>query len=229
VTMKIKSQSIVGELRGGLGRLMPGMRSATMNFPTFGSEVQRDAIESGDYARYASLALALRRVEIGGVCGALAEVGVYQGAMSRFILRCAPSRTLYLFDTFDGFPIEDREPQNLGDQRFRDTSEEHVRYALGNAPNVLIRKGRFPATAAGLESERFALVLLDLDVFNPTLAGLEFFYSRLSRGGYVFVHDYNSPESNSACSRAVNRFLEGRPELPVELPDAWGSVVFRKL
>jgi O-methyltransferase len=227
--MKVKIQSILGRLHGGFGRLLPGKRSATMNFPTFGSEVQRNAIASGDYARYASLALAIRRVESDGVCGALAEVGVYQGVMSRFILRCAPSRTLYLFDTFEGFPIEDREPQNLGDQRFRDTSEEHVRLALGNASNVQIRKGRFPATTAGLETEPFALVLLDLDVFNPTLAGLEFFYPRISRGGYVFVHDYNSPESNSACSRAVNRFLEGRPELPVELPDAWGSVVFRKL
>jgi O-methyltransferase len=229
MAMKVRSQSIVGKLRGGLGRLLPGKRSATMNFPTFGSELQRDAIESGDYVRYASLALAIRRVESCGVRGALAEVGVYKGTTSRFILRCAPLRTLYLFDTFEGFPIEDREPQNFGDGRFRDTSEEHVRLALGNALNVQIRKGRFPATTAGLEAERFALVLLDLDVFNPTLAGLEFFYPRISRGGYVFVHDYNSPESNSACSRAVNRFLEGRPELPVELPDTWGSVVFRKL
>ena len=199
-----------------------------MRFPPFAPGVQQAAIATGDYARYASLALALTRIENESIPGALAEVGVYQGATSRFVLRCAPGRTLYLFDTFEGFPIEDREPENRGDTRFRDTSEADVLRTLGDAKNVVIRKGRFPETAVGLEGERFAFALLDLDVFPPTLAGLEFFYARLVRGGYLFVHDYNSPESNSACRRAVSQFMAGRPEQIVELPDAWGSVVIRK-
>ena len=199
-----------------------------MRFPPFAPGVQQAAIATGDYARYASLALALTRIEKDSIPGALAEVGVYQGATSRFLLSCAPGRTLYLFDTFEGFPVEDREPENRGDTRFRDTSEADVRRALGDAKNVVIRKGRFPETAQGLEDERFAFALLDLDVFPPTLAGLEFFYPRLARGGYLFVHDYNSPESNSACRRAVSQFMAGRPEQIVELPDAWGSVVIRK-
>lgn len=209
-------------------RLAPASRADAMRFPTFDPEIQRAAIATGDYARYASLALAIHRVEAEGVAGAFAEVGVYQGATSRFIMRCAPGRTLYLFDTFEGFPPEDREVENRGDARFRDTSEESVRQALGSADKVVICKGRFPETAAGIEGERFALVLLDLDVLNPTLAGLEFFYPRLVRGGYLFVHDYNSPESNSACRRAVTQFMAGKPEQIVELPDTWGSVVIRK-
>ena len=199
-----------------------------MRFPPFAPGVQQAAIATGDYARYASLALALTRIEKDPIPGALAEVGVYQGATSRFLLSCAPGRTLYLFDTFEGFPIEDREPENRGDTRFRDTSEADVLSALGDAKSVVIRKGRFPETAVGLEGERFAFALLDLDVFPPTLAGLEFFYPRLARGGYLFVHDYNSPESNSACRRAVTQFMAGKPEQIVELPDAWGSVVVRK-
>ena len=199
-----------------------------MRFPTFGPDIHRLALESGDYARYASLALALGRVDAEGVAGAIAEVGVYRGRTSRFLMRAAPARTLYLFDTFEGFPMEDREAANAADVRFQDTSEARVRHALGDRPNVVIRKGRFPETAAGLEGERFALVLLDLDVFNPTLAGLEFFYPRLPRGGYLFVHDFNSPESNSACRRAVTQFMADKPEQVVELPDTWGSVVIRK-
>ena len=202
--------------------------AGVMRFPPFGREIQRAAIASGDYARYASLALALRGIESDAIEGALAEVGVYRGATSRFLLRCAPHRTLYLFDTFEGFPLQDREAANIADARFRDTTEEAVRAALGGASNVVIQKGRFPETAAGLEGERFAFVLLDLDVLGPTTAGLQFFYPRLARGAYLFVHDYNSPESNSACRRAVTEFMAGKPEHIVELPDAWGSVVFRK-
>jgi O-methyltransferase len=233
--------TLTSRLRAGLQRIgllepawklrewLAPMRSAgAMRFPTFDPLIQRAAIGSGDYARYASLGLAIRRIEADGISGAFAEAGVYQGATSRFILRCAPGRTFYLFDTFEGFPAADREPSPAADLRFRDTSEDDVRRMLGNPTNVVIRKGRFPETAAGLEQERFALAVLDFDLFNPTLAGLEFFYPRLARGGYVFVHDFNSPESNSACRRAVTQFMAGRPEQFVELPDRWGSVVIRK-
>ena len=228
--MRSRVRSLLDRL--GLLETANAMRArlsgAIMRFPTFDTEIQREAIASGDYARYASFALAVRRLEAEGIPGGIAEVGVYRGKTSRFLIRCAPQRTLYLFDTFEGFPMEDREAANAADARFPDTSEQRVRNALGNRPNVVIRKGRFPETAQGLEGERWALVLLDLDVFTPTLAGLEFFYPRLPRGGYLFVHDFNSPESNSACRRAVTQFMADKPEQIVELPDTWGSVVIRK-
>jgi O-methyltransferase len=224
----LASLGLLGLARAVFGRIAPGLGFGAMEFPTFGPAVQRAALASGDYARYASLALAIRRTEEERIPGAFAEVGVYRGATSRFILGCAPGRMLYLFDTFEGFPVEDREPENREDARFRDTSSDAVRRALGAGDNVVIRKGRFPGTAAGLEGERFAFVLLDLDVFDPTLAGLEFFYPRLAPGAYLFVHDYNSPESNQACRRAVTQFMADKPEKLVELPDVWGSVVIRK-
>jgi len=199
-----------------------------MRFPSYGREIAKAVRDSGDPARYASLALALRTLAAENVAGDLAEVGVYRGGTSRFLLRCAPERTLYLFDTFEGFAERDREPENASDARFRTTSEATVRRALGNAANVVIRPGYFPETATGLEDKRFAFVLLDLDVYAPTLAGLEFFYPRLARGGYCFVHDYNSPESNRACRRALGEFLRDKPERVIELPDTWGSAVFRR-
>ena len=219
---------LLGVARGAYARIAPALGWGAMEFPTFGHAIQREALGTGDYARYASLALAITRIEEEKIPGAFAEIGVYRGTTSRFILRCAPRRTLYLFDTFEGFPLQDREPENLEDPRFRDTNSEHVRRILGAPENVVIRRGRFPATAAGLEGESFAFALLDLDVFDPTLAGLEFFYPRLARGGYLFVHDFNSPESNQACRRAVTKFMADRPEKLVELPDVWGSVVIRK-
>jgi len=199
-----------------------------MRFPSYGRDVAKAVADSGDPARYASLALAVRTLQSENVTGDFAEVGVYRGATSRFLIRCAPERTLYLFDTFEGFALHDREPENAADARFQTTSEATVRRALGGATNVVIRPGYFPDTARGLEDKRFAFVLLDLDVYAPTLGGLEFFYPRLARGAYCFVHDYNSPESNRACRRALGEFLRDRPEHVIELPDTWGSAVFRK-
>ena len=48
-------------------------------------------------------------------------------------------------------------------------------------------------------------------------------------GGYIFVHDFNNPESNRGVSRAVLEFLDDKPEKIIEIPDKWGSVVIRKL
>ena len=57
----------------------------------------------------------------------------------------------------------------------------------------MLRPGLFPATAAGLEDERFALVSLDADLEESTLAGLRFFYPRLLPGGFLLLHDWASP------------------------------------
>ena len=86
-----------------------------------------------------------------------------------------------------------------------DTSIELVMSKMPNPSKVIIKKGYFPETAAGLENERFCFVNLDPDLYEPILAGLEFFYPRLSRGGVILIHDYfNSAYPGS--KRAVDEF-----------------------
>jgi len=192
------------------------------------SLIDQMVTSSGDPIRYAMIALAIRRIHQENISGDFAELGVYRGDTSRVIHHFAPARTLYLFDTFEGF--SDRDEQNASnDKRFNDTSVDLVKAKLGNAQNVVIRKGYFPETAVGLEDKRFAFVMLDADKYAPTLAGLEFFYPRMSRGGYMFLHDYNSPESDWGVSRALNLFLQDKPETIVDMPDACGSVLIRKM
>ena len=152
---------------------------------------------------------------------------MYKGFTSRFIHTLVPERTLYLFDTFEGFPGQDL--GNKADRRFKDTSLEAVKENIGDLRNIVFRKGYFPATAQGLENETFAFVMLDLDLYEPTLAGLEFFYPRVGSTGYIFIHDYNSPESDHAVSKAVNKYMHDKPEHLVEIPDIAGSVIIRKI
>jgi O-methyltransferase len=210
------------------GRLLrPLVRYREMRFPTFAPEVHESIATSDDYFRYATLGLAAQRVLDEAIPGAFAEVGVWRGETSAFLKRAAPERRLYLFDTFSGFPQSDLAPSRE-DTRFRDTSEEAVRRRLGSSPNVIFRPGYVPDTLNGLEDQSFAFVLLDLDLFAPTRASLEFFYPRLSRGGYLVLHDYNNPESDWACKRAMDEFLAGRPEQLIELGDVWGSALIRR-
>ena len=56
-----------------------------------------------------------------------------------------------------------------------------------------------------------------------------YFYPRMAPGGYIFVHDYNNPvESKAGSFRAVNEFIQDKPERIVEIADLYGSAVIRK-
>jgi O-methyltransferase len=213
---------------GVRGRVLrPLTRFREMRFPSFPADLHDQIVHSDDYFRYTTLGLAIQRVLDEPIEGAFAEVGVWRGETSAFLHRAAPSRRLYLFDTFEGFPDRDLGAGEV-DTRFRDTSQEAVRRRVGPSTNVILRPGYVPDTLAGLEDERFAIVLLDLDLFEPTLASLEFFYERMAAGGYLVMHDYNNPESDWACKRAFDSFLADRPELVLELGDMWGSALIRR-
>ena len=202
-----------------------GLLRSSMKFPTYSKSTARRIASSTDRVRFASLALALETIERERIPGALAELGVWRGITSLFIRSQAKQRPLYLFDTFAGFPGKDKT-----DGRFRDTGVELVRRRIGDCSNVFFRCGTFPETAGGLESECFAFVLIDVDKYEPTLEGLKFFYPRVAPGGYIFLHDYNnSAESECGVLRAVSEFLMEKPEHVLEIPDVWGSAVFRKI
>jgi O-methyltransferase len=206
----------------------PWAAKRAMQFPPFDVTTNESIMEYSDYHRFGAIAMALRRIDMENIPGALAEAGVFEGHASRFIHRLAPERRYYLFDTFEGFDKDDLDPEISEDKRFRSTSVDAVLHFIGDQRNLIVKKGRVPETFSGLESERFAFVLLDMDLYKPTLSALAFFYPRLSIGGYLMVHDYHNDESNWACRRAVDEFMQNKPERIIEIADIWGSVLFRK-
>lgn len=55
--------------------------------------------------------------------------------------------------------------------------------------NCIIRKGYFPHTAFDIQ-DSFCFVNLDMDLYQPMLAGLQFFWSKMTCGGVILLHDY---------------------------------------
>ncbi len=201
-----------------------------INNPPYNFFLHNQLISSSwDPIRYATIALAIQTIKNENIKGHFAELGVFRGESSKIIHKLAPERILYLFDTFEGFPIDYLE--NKKDiTRFKDTRLDIVKKNIGNLHNIKIRKGIFPETSRGLESEIFSFIYLDADLYLSTLKGLEFFYPRVSKGGYIFIHDYHNPqESKAGVFRAVNEFMRDKPEKILEIPDVLGTVIIRKL
>lgn len=142
--------------------------------------------------------------------GSVAEGGVFQGEFAREINRVFPHKKLYLFDTFTGFDDKDvtvEQEHNYSEYsegHLSATSEELVLSKLPYPEKAVIRKGYFPETATGI-NEKFCFVNLDFDLYKPTLAGLEFFYPKMSAGGIILVHDYFS-EGYKGVKQAVSEF-----------------------
>ena len=193
-------------------------------FPNFGEDINDDYKYHNDYVRYAVAGLALSRIKRENISGALAEIGVFKGELSAFINRVSPDSKFYLFDSFEGFS----KTGFSEDKRFRNTSEDIVLKNIGTKNNIILRKGFVPESFAGLEDERFAFVFIDVDKYEPIYDSLVFFYPRMNTGGYILVHDYNSPESDYGSKRAVDEFMKDKEEFIIDVPDARGTVMFRK-
>lgn len=147
--------------------------------------------------------------------GAVAEVGVFEGDFAEYINEYFPNKRLHLFDTFEGFDERDlrsEESENfssasLGD--YSNTSVEMVMSRLKYPDSVIIHKGFFPDTAQGIE-DKFCFVNLDLDLYEPTYAGLLFFEDKMTNRGIILVHDYFAKNFRGP-KEAVDRFLHDRP------------------
>jgi O-methyltransferase len=191
-------------------------------------------LEPWDTARRDMLVLLLRDIIERGVPGDMAELGVYKGSTARLIHHYAPERKLYLFDTFSGFDMRDvrRERDKTGVQQdakaFSDTNVTTVKRNIGRLnDNVEFFPGFFPESVpARLTEKKFAFVHLDADLYDPILAGLNYFYPRLSPGAILVVHDYNSWPG---ARKAVQDFFKDKPEIPIPMPDKSGSAVIVKL
>ncbi|MDO5298188.1 MAG: TylF/MycF/NovP-related O-methyltransferase [Clostridia bacterium] len=174
------------------------------------------------------------RISANAVEGALAELGTYRGDFAWQLNERFPDRKLYLFDTFDGFDERDiRVERQMSTSRaavhdFSNTRDRDVLTRMPYEDQVVIRKGFFPETAQGLE-ERFALVSIDVDLYAPTLAGLEYFYPRLVSGGAILLHDYNSMQFDGV-RKAVDEYERRHGMLPlIPLSDLHGTAVIPRI
>jgi len=185
-----------------------------------------------DRVRSDMLVLLLREMIVSKIPGSMAELGVHHGWSARLIHHYCPERSFYLLDTFKGFAAADLKTESVRvgfntAPAFDDTSIELVRKIIGPVSAALqFVPGWFPDSATdALRADRFAFVHIDADLEAPILAGLEFFWPRLSDGGIVVVHDYNAWPGARVT---VDQFRKRTHLIATPMPDKCGSIVLRK-
>jgi len=97
------------------------------------------------------------------------------------------------------------------------TDFAQVQAAFADFPGVVFHKGWIPDVLATLPEARWSFVHVDVDLYEPTRACLEFFLPRLVPGGVLVCDDYGAPTFPGAA-RAWDEVCEGEGIPFVELP-----------
>ncbi|HXS55562.1 MAG TPA: TylF/MycF/NovP-related O-methyltransferase [Hanamia sp.] len=207
-------------------------QKAHLNYSlTYSNRKRNIDLQYLDYIRLATLELIAHEIDKKNIYGNVAEVGVYKGKFAQYINQYFPSRKLYLFDTFEGFDEKDKKTEkdlglNEATQDFSNTSIDAVLKLMPFPNQCIIKKGVFPETVAGI-LDSFVFVSLDTDLYEPIYQGLVYFYPRMQKGGYIFVHDVNN-DSYKGAAKAVEQFCSEQKISFLPIPDSCGTGVFIK-
>jgi O-methyltransferase len=139
--------------------------------------------------------------------GSILEVGVWRGGTGALMADNAPSKTVYLCDTFKGVVKAGENDTEYKGREHADASVEIVERLLGKleVDNVTILEGIFPDDTEWKipTDERFSLCHIDVDVYQSAKDVLEWVWPRLVSGGIVVYDDYGF-ENCAGITKHVN-------------------------
>ena len=187
----------------------------------------------GDISRLWGFILNIEQIIDENIEGDFAELGVWRGNTASVLASYAAknNRHVYLFDTYEGFNEKDIKgvdaTKNATD--FDDTSVSLVKDVIGvDAECCHFVKGYFPESLNEYHKLiKYAIVSLDCDLYEPTKAGLSFFYPLMPKGGIFLLHDYSS-RCWAGVKKAIDEFCKESGEFVILMPDKSGSAFLRK-
>jgi predicted SAM-dependent methyltransferase len=137
--------------------------------------------------------------------GDMAECGAFMGGSAYLLHNAVHARKhLHVFDTFEGIPSEQRLDGEHAPGDFT-CGYDVVKLYLEPCRNIKLYKGLVPGSLEEVKDLTFNLVHLDMDLYEPTLAAMKFFWPRLVVGGAILLDDY---KSLFGVDKAVDEFLQ---------------------
>src|SRR5690606_25373296 len=111
------------------------------------------------------------------VPGDIIEVGVYKGGTAQVLAEETTGKKIYLCDTFQGIPYQDKtiDHHRVGD--FGDVNYTDILNFAQQHENIVVLTGIFPKdTGVVVKDSKFSLVHLDVDVYQSYIECLNFLY-----------------------------------------------------
>ena len=177
--------------------------------------------------------------------GHFAEAGCWKGHSAYMIsklislhLKRNKKRDImfHIFDSFEGLSkITNKDPniKKLNSKKISlirnqfVSDEQFVKdKVLKNFDFVKTYKGWIPKKFESVKNIKFSFVHIDVDLYEPTLNSLDFFFPRLIVGGIIVCDDYNSFEFSGAKKAWDEFFLKNKVSFNFA-PSMGGSFIIK--
>jgi len=145
-------------------------------------------------------------------------------------------RKLFGFDTFEGFvshTTDDMHPiwegtmytAPLKDIQRRFRRSNNVQFIKMDATKLVKTGGSVIGADEFGITDKAAIILLDMDLYEPTISALRWSRQLLQTGTFLLFDEYFSfgGDSNKGESRALNEFLEENPDIRVRDYSSYGA------
>ncbi len=177
-----------------------------------------------------------------GIPGAIAENGVFRGFTSYLLchkrkLEVAgqfSGHGFFMLDSFEGLsePVTrdgGHSHARWKERAFTRTSVETVRDVMAEFPDATIIQGWLPGTFDQLPEQAYRFAHIDVDIYEPTLACLEYYWPRLSPGGMILIDDYGPWPGGlwPGCAVAVQEFCQ-TSGIPYASLDTGNAVLIKR-
>jgi len=244
--LKLALCDLVGTRTTSVARTLEGLvmsrelEGEQLRFRTAGMDWPLHGLTMVGLARLDDLQACVESVVGDGVQGDLIEAGSWRGGASMMIRATLDSlgahdRTLYVCDSFQGFPQVERPRDgydlgaDLAAVDFLAVPLQEVRESfarLGLEQGVTFVPGFFVQTLPRIADRRWALIRLDGDTYEATRFSLQTLYPGLAAGGYLVIDDYFQIDP---CREAVDEFRrEHDITEPIE-PIDWSGARWRRV
>ena len=173
--------------------------------------------------------------------GDVVECGCWRGhsavGISRILADHHFGGEFHVFDSFEG-GLSEFKPEDDSLLVHSDAQKQRLTEAFASSFDsvkaitdefgfVTLHKGWIPDTFVDFEPRPLRFVHVDVDLYEPTKAALEFFWPHMVRGGVLVCDDYNSSLFEGA-SRAVDEFLADIESPALVYRPPLGSIVLVK-
>jgi len=160
------------------------------------------------------------------VPGDTAECGTYRGSSSFFVCRRiqGTGKHHHVFDSFEGLSAPSAADGTFWVKGALTMPEEVARKTLSPYPFVEFHRGWIPTTFESVKDRTFCFLHVDVDLFQPTLESLGFFYQRLAKGGVIIGDDYGLRTCPGA-RQAFDDFFKTKPEPIVHLSTGQALII----
>ena len=190
--------------------------------------LQRTGMPDSDYRRPRFYNLVQMFMATSSIDGACLEAGCFKG-LSSFLL-CSYSRLINhqfkgegfsILDSFEGLSEPSKKDleslcsvSTRAEKQLYTAAIDQVRKSLSAFPGIILHKGWIPEILSEIPERKYRFVHIDLDLYDPIIKSLEYFYPRLLPGGILVIDDYGYLDFPGA-KKAVDEFCEAHRLQPI--------------